>query len=51
MDKKDKKKKKEPTVAPGMEGDPRGEEATEEDKRKGNVTKVTRLVWDENDPT
>ncbi|MDK2809949.1 MAG: hypothetical protein PWR27_658 [Petroclostridium sp.] len=46
-----KKRKKEPTVAPGMEDDPRGEDATKEDKAKENVTRVTRLVWDENDPT
>lgn len=51
MDKPFKKKKKEPTVAPGMEADPRGESATEEDKKRDNVTKVTRLVWDEHDPS
>ena len=51
MQEKDKKKKKEPTVAPGMEGDPTGEDATWEDKKKGNVTRVTRLVADENDPS
>ncbi|WHH56989.1 hypothetical protein [Petroclostridium sp. X23] len=51
MDIKTQKRKKAPTVAPGMEQDPRGEDATREDKEKGNVTTVKRLVWDENDPS
>ncbi|MGE4282396.1 MAG: hypothetical protein AB7G87_01610 [Clostridia bacterium] len=51
MDRNSRKVKKEPTVAPGMERDPRGEDATRKDKEEGNTTKVTRLVWDENDPS
>ncbi|MDK2821640.1 MAG: hypothetical protein PWP31_1605 [Clostridia bacterium] len=40
MDEKNKK------VAPGMEK-ALEREATEEEKRKGNTTRVTRFSWDE----
>jgi hypothetical protein len=51
MKKNDKKREKETKVAPGMEDDPRWEKATKDDRKKGNTTKVTRTVWDENDPS
>lgn len=51
MSKKDRRKKKEPTVAPGFEDERFGENATPEDIRKGNATKVTRVFLDENDPS
>ena len=47
----EKKKKKEPTVSPGFSDEKFGEKATEEDKRKGNFTRVTRVYLDENDPS
>lgn len=40
-----------PTVAPGYNDRKFGEKATEEDIRKGNITKVTRVYLDENDPS
>lgn len=46
-----KKAKKEPTVAPGFEDERFGENATREDIRKGNFTRVTRVFLDENDPS
>jgi len=40
-------KKKEPTVAPGMNAhDPLEEKATDEDVRNDNATSVTRLYLD-----
>ena len=48
---KEKKKRKEPTVAPGLDDRKFGENATEEDIRKGNYTRETRLFLDENDPS
>lgn len=45
------KRKKEPTVAPGFSDEVFGEDATEEDIKKGNYTKVTRVYLDENDPS
>lgn len=38
-------------VAPGFDDEKFGEDATPEDKRKGNYTKVVRVFWDENDPS
>ncbi|MCX7884176.1 MAG: hypothetical protein N2448_03995 [Caloramator sp.] len=46
-----KKRKEEPRVAPGYNDRKFGEDATEEDIRKGNSTKVTRVFLDENDPS
>lgn len=46
-----KKKKKEPTVAPGFNDRKFGEAATKEDIRKGNYTLETRVFLDENDPS
>ncbi|MDA8235348.1 MAG: hypothetical protein M0Z31_11200 [Clostridia bacterium] len=40
------REEKEPTVAPGLD-DALQKKASEEDKKKGNVTRVTRLSWDE----
>lgn len=45
------KRKPEPTVAPGFDDEKPGENATLEDIKKGNSTKVIRLFWDENDPS
>jgi len=45
------KKKKQPSVAPGFEDERFGEDATEEDIKKGRSTKVTRVFLDENDPS
>ncbi|HEY9062085.1 MAG TPA: hypothetical protein VIO64_16510 [Pseudobacteroides sp.] len=39
-----------PTVAPGINDEQLGENATKEDIKNGNSTKVIRLFWDENDP-
>lgn len=39
-----------PTVAPGINDEQLGENATREDIKKGNSTKVIRMFWDENDP-
>jgi hypothetical protein len=44
-------KHKKPTVAPGLDFHKFGEKATEEDIKKDNSTKVTRVFLDENDPT
>ncbi len=42
-----KKKKQQPTLAPGMNtSDPLEEEATEKEKRRGDYTEVTRLYLD-----
>jgi hypothetical protein len=52
-DKKDKQARQTsmgPTVAPGINDEQFGENATKEDIRNGNSTKVIRLFWDENDP-
>jgi len=50
-DKKNKVRKKEPTVAPGLTDEALGEPATMEDIKKGNYTRVTRVYLDENDPS
>jgi hypothetical protein len=50
-DKKERKRRKDPTVAPGFSDEKFGEDATKEDIRKGNFTKVTRAFLDENDPS
>lgn len=39
-----------PTVAPGINDEQLGENATKEDIKNGNSTKVIRMFWDENDP-
>lgn len=53
MSKKDdnKKRKDTPKVAPGFSDERFGEDATEEDIKRGNYTKVTRVYLDENDPS
>ncbi len=51
MDKRNRKNKQEPRVAPGFNDAKFGEDATEEDIRKGNSTKVVRVFLDENDPS
>jgi len=48
---KKEKNKKDPTTAPGLNDRKFGEDATREDIRKGNYTKVTRVYLDENDPS
>ena len=50
-DRKKRKRKKEPTVAPGMDNEYFGEDASKEDIKKGNYTKVTRAFLDEHDPS
>ena len=50
-DRKEKKYKSSPKVAPGLSDDKFGEDASEEDIKKGNYTKVTRLYLDEHDPS
>lgn len=50
-DKQKRPRKKEPNVAPGFSDEKFGEDATAEDIRKGNYTKVTRVFLDENDPS
>lgn len=48
----DPKKRNEPTIAPGIDNDEElNAEATESEVEKGDYTEVTRLVWDENDPS
>jgi hypothetical protein len=40
------------TTAPGIdEEDEFGEDATEDERRRGDSTKVTRLIYDEYDPS
>lgn len=46
-----KKRKPEHRVAPGFSDEKFGEDASEEDIKKGNSTKVTRVYLDENDPS
>lgn len=48
---KNAREKKEPTVAPGFDDEKFGEKATKEDIRKGNFTRVTRVYFDENNPS
>jgi len=52
VEKKDKFGKREDVkkVAPGYDDEKFGEDATPEDKKKGNYTKVVRVFLDENDP-
>ena len=50
-DKSKKTRKKAPDVAPGYNDEKFGEDATPEDIKKGNYTKVTRVFLDENDPS
>jgi hypothetical protein len=38
-------------VAPGFDDERFGEDATRDDKKKGNYTKVVRVFLDENDPS
>jgi len=38
-------------VAPGFDDERFGEDATLDDKKKGNYTKVVRVFLDENDPS
>jgi len=38
-------------AAPGFSDERFGEDATPEDKKKGNYTKVIRVFLDENDPS
>ncbi|CAB3392584.1 MULTISPECIES: hypothetical protein [Kyrpidia] len=50
MDKPQQKstQKKEPTVAPGLNGvEGLEEDASPKEKARGDFTRVTRLVWDE----
>lgn len=49
--KANKERQKPPTVAPGFNDEKFGEDASEEDIKKGNYTKVTRVFLDENDPS
>ncbi|MEG6612598.1 hypothetical protein V6C42_07020 [Pseudoclostridium thermosuccinogenes] len=44
-------KSKEPKVAPGFSDAKFGEKATEDEIRRGESTRVTRLYLDENDPS
>ncbi|MDP4094746.1 MAG: hypothetical protein Q8920_15485 [Bacillota bacterium] len=44
-------RKREPAVAPGYNDEKFGENATREDKKTGNYTRITRVFLDENDPT
>ena len=39
-----------PKVAPGINYQSKWENASQDDKEKGNVTKTTRLIYDEYDP-
>lgn len=44
--------KRSPTIANGIDNDEElAEEATEEEIKRGDYTKVTRLAWDEYDPS
>ena len=49
--KRGKKNKKMPRVAPGYNDEKFGEDASAEDIKKGDSTKVTRVFLDENDPS
>ncbi len=44
-------RKKEPSVAPGLNDRKFGEKASGEDVKSGKSTKVTRVYLDENDPS
>ncbi|SET05499.1 hypothetical protein SAMN05421676_102454 [Salinibacillus kushneri] len=49
---KEKRKKEEPTIAPGMDTeDELKEEATKKEVEEGDYTNVTTVSWDENDPS
>lgn len=50
-DRRKKKRKKTPVVAPGIHDLKFGEDATREEVKKGESTKVTRVFLDENDPS
>jgi len=51
MDKKDEKREPE-KVAPGLdEEDSFGKDASKVDKEKGETTRVTRMIYDEYDPS
>lgn len=50
-DKNKNRKFSKPTVAPGFSDEKFGEDASRDDIRKGNYTKVTRVFLDENDPS
>ncbi|MCX7921127.1 MAG: hypothetical protein N3B21_03760 [Clostridia bacterium] len=49
--KKNKKREKAPRVAPGAQDAKFGVDATEEDIKNGDFTRVTRVFLDENDPS
>ena len=49
--KKQFKRKKEATEAPGMSDKKFGQPATGEDMKNGNYTSATRVYLDENDPS
>ncbi len=46
-----KKEKKTPRVAPGFDDQRFGEDASEEEIRRGESTRVIRVFLDENDPS
>ncbi len=46
-----KKEKRPPRVAPGFDDAKFGEDASEEEIRKGESTRVIRVFLDENDPS
>ncbi len=48
--KREKGKKAEPSVAPGINEEDLGEDASREDKKRGNYTRVIRVYLDEHDP-
>jgi hypothetical protein len=52
VDKKKRIKNEAPTIATGIDDDEElNENATAEEIRRGDYTKVTKLVWDEYDPS
>ncbi|GAA0501411.1 hypothetical protein GCM10008986_31080 [Salinibacillus aidingensis] len=52
MRKEKRRRKDEPTIAPGMDTeDELKEEATREEVEEGDYTNVTTVSWDENDPS
>ena len=52
MEKDKSKRRNEPKVAPGIDDeDSYGEEATQSEIDKGDYTTVTRLIYDEYDPS
>ncbi|MGV3487932.1 MAG: hypothetical protein ACO1OC_05025 [Tuberibacillus sp.] len=52
MERKDQEEKKAPTIANGIDNDEELEaDATEAEIKRGDYTKVTKLIWDEYDPS